>query len=100
MPPTPHRLYRSLQLQPWRAQRRLAVPQFGEQVVAQCCPRGVAPQVLPLQRILSEVIKLALSAVMHSAVLVRRQHPLVTRNRADMDVDTEQLAVPLGEDTT
>ena len=45
----------------------------------------------------TQVVELALGAVVHGARPVGGAHPAVAGDRAQVDVDAEQLAVPLGE---
>ena len=51
-----------------------------------CCSGSVA-----------EVVELALGAVVAVPGLIGRAHPTVARDRAQVDIDAEQHAVPLGQ---
>ena len=72
-------------------------PQVVEQVVAHRRERRVVPPVDLLERVVGEVVELALGAVVDGARQVGGAHPAVAGDRAQVDADAEQLAVPLGE---
>ena len=57
----------------------------------------VVPSVDPLQRVVVEVVELALGAVVGRPGQVGRAHPVVPHDGAQVDVGPEQLAVPFGE---
>ena len=57
----------------------------------------VVPQIDALQRIVHEVVQLALGAVVHGARQHRSAHPSVAANGARTDDLSEEHAVPLGE---
>src|SRR5918998_675355 len=77
--PTPCRKHRRLQGQA-RGPRRTAVrPQVVDQVVAHRPQRGVVPAVDPLERVVGQVVQLALGPVVHRAGPVRRVRGRVVR---------------------
>ena len=59
---------------------------------------GVVPPVDPLQRVVHQVIELALGTVVAGSGSVGGDHPSVAHHGAQVDLDAEQLAVPFGED--
>ena len=71
--------------------RGLAVAEVGEQVVAEGPLGRVVPPVVPLQRVVDEVVELAFGAVVDGARPVRRADPPVAGDGAQVHVDAEQV---------
>ena len=73
------------------------VPQIGEQIAAHRRACGVVPTVDSLQRIVGEVVQLALAAVVLRTGKTGGADPAVAGDGAEVHAHPEQFAVPRGE---
>src|SRR4051794_23102864 len=90
-------LDRRLEQQLWLPCRRKVGQQVGDEVVTDAAAGWVVPTVVALQRVVREVVELTFRAVVHRSASVGRQHPACPGDGAQVYVDAEQLAVPLGQ---
>src|ERR1019366_5481245 len=88
---------RRLAHEPVAAGGRVGAPQVVHQAVAERTHGRVVPPVVALQRIVDEVVELALGSVVGGPREVGGAHPPVPHDGAEVDVGAGDVAVPLGE---
>ena len=72
-------------------------PEVVDEVTPHCRSRRIVPEVHLLERIFSEVVELAIGAIRGRSSEVGRADPVVARDGAEVDLNTEEVGVPLGQ---